>query len=217
MKSRHFFSLLVISMAAVFFLAGSVARAATAVTAAQAELVDTDGDGIPDIHSGNSYDNASRDVSNPSQSDEDGDQYGDVIDPTPTVPGPFVDIGFAIGGTYTVAPGAGVNINFTTTNSPPGDFGHINIMMDGGAMADAVAFQSLATPGSSFFIPANLITIPGLWDLNTPGTYTVEAWGLAPGEIGGYKGGDATVVVTPEPASLALLAVGGACLLRRRR
>src|SRR5262249_23555780 len=147
--------------------------------------IDTDADGIPDLISGGTFDNAPS-FNNPSQQDSDGDQYGDVIDPTPLTPGPVVDIGFAIGGTYTVAPGAGVTINFTTTNSPPGNFGHINLYLQPGSTPDAFAFQSLAAPGGSFFIPANLVTIPGFWDLNTVGTYTVEAWGLAPGEIAGY-------------------------------
>ncbi|HZZ27293.1 MAG TPA: PEP-CTERM sorting domain-containing protein [Pirellulales bacterium] len=200
-----------------FVLLPTSARAATAITAAASLSIDTDADGITDLDSsGNSRDNAPS-FNNPSQQDTDGDGYGDVIDPTPTSPGPFVDIGFQLDpGPYTVLPGAGVTINFTTTNSPPGNFGHINLMMTPGLTPDAVAFQSLATPGGSFFIPANLVTLPGLWDLNTPGTYTVEAWGLAPGEIGGYKGGDASVTVVPEPASLLLLAAGAALLWWRR-
>lgn len=181
----------------------STAHAATAMTYAAAQLVDSDGDGVPDLLSGNSFDNAPG-IFNPSQADIDADQYGDVIDPNSSVFGPVVDIEFTVGGTYTVAPGAGVTINFTTIASPPGDFGHINLYLQPGGTPDAFAFQSLAAPGGSFFIPANLVTIPGFWDLNTVGTYNVEVWGLAPGPIAGYKGGIATVNVVPEPSSIAM-------------
>jgi hypothetical protein len=205
-------------LTAALLVSASVARASTAVTAAASLSVDSDGDGVNDLDSsGNSFDNAPG-AFNPSQQDSDGDQYGDAIDPTPLSPGPLVDIGFQLDpGPYITTPGTGITINFTTTNSPPGDFGHINIMMTPGPMPDAVAFQSLATPGGSFFIPADLVTIPGLWDLNTPGTYDVEAWGLAPGEIAGYKSNDVTVTVVPEPASVSMLAVGGIWLMLWRR
>lgn len=209
------FALSAFCVAAVFclLLAPGSVRAATAVDAATAASIDTDADGVPDLFFssgyGNSFDNAPS-FNNPSQQDSDGDQYGDVIDPTPLVPGPVVDIGFTtVVGPYNVAPGAGVTINFTTSASPPGNFGHINMYFQN-PTPEAYAFQSLATPGGSVFIPANLITIPGIWDLNTPGTYNVELWGLAPGEIAGYKGGIATVNVVPEPTSLTLLA---ACAL----
>jgi hypothetical protein len=198
----------------------STAHAATAVTPATAATIDTDADGIPDLQFsggyGNAFDNAPS-FNNPSQADNDGDQYGDAIDPNSSAFGPVVDIEFTIGGNYNVAPGAGVTINFSTIASPPGNFGHINLYLQPGGTPDAYAFQSLATPGGSFFIPANLLTIPGFWDLNTPGVYTVEAWGLSPGPIAGYKGGTATVTVVPEPTSAVLLSLGALGLLMRRR
>jgi hypothetical protein len=203
----------------ISFTVAASARAATAVTPAVAATVDSDLDGTPDLFFssgyGNSFDNAPG-AFNPSQQDIDADQYGDVIDPDVNHPGPLVDIEFTVvPGPYSVAPGAGVTIDYTTIASPPGDFGHISLFFQN-PTPGAYAFQSLATPGGSVFIPANLLTLPGIWDLNTPGTYTVEVWGQSPGEIAGYKGGIATVDVVPEPATLGLLALGGLLLMKRR-
>jgi hypothetical protein len=217
------FSSFICAAALISFTLASSSHAATAVTPAVAATIDTDADGTPDLFFssgyGNAFDNAPS-FNNPSQADNDGDGYGDPIDPNSSAFGPVVDIEFTVvPGPYTVAPGAGVTINFTTNASPPGNFGHINLYMSPGGIPDAYAFQSLATPGGSVFIPANLLTIPGFWDLNTPGSYNVEVWGLSPGPIAGYKGGIATVDVVPEPASLTLLAAGGALgafMLRRR-
>jgi hypothetical protein len=190
---------------------GAPAASATTVTAAAAPTFDSDGDSVPDFNdfSPGSYD--------PANTDADNDQIGDVIDPTPFSPGPWITIDFAIGGTYTVAPGAGVSINFTTVTPPVGNFGNIRLFLQPSTMPDAYAFEPMNTSGV-FFIPANLVTIPGLWDLNTPGTYSVEAWGFGPGVFAGYKGGSATVIVTPEPASLTLLlpVIFLTCCRRRR-
>ena len=108
-----------------------------------------------------------------------------------------------------------MTVNYTNGAAPWGNFGHINLYLQPGEIGEGYAFQSLATPGGSFFIPANLYTLPGVWDLNTPGTYSMEAWAFGPGVNEGYKGGVATVTVTPEPTSAALLGVAGLFMVRR--
>jgi len=87
---------------------------AAVVTAAAASTYDSDGDGVTDL-----TDNAPG-AYEPAQFDTDGDQIGDIIDPMPAQPGPWINIGFGIGGTYNTTPGSGVTINYSVTNAPVG-------------------------------------------------------------------------------------------------
>jgi hypothetical protein len=154
---------------------------------------------VPDV-----FDNAPN-FSNPGQNDLDGDQIGDVIDPTPTSPGPFLgDLGLTIGGPYTIAPGAQLNVGYNVATPVWGNYGHIDLDLGGDGTFDATYFGSLDGTAGTINIGPGLHT-DAFWDTNTAGIYTLKAQAFGPG--GDSSIVSATVTVVPEPAGSALTAI----------
>ncbi|MDP6543628.1 MAG: PEP-CTERM sorting domain-containing protein [Phycisphaerae bacterium] len=181
---------------------------------------DIDADGVAD-HEDNAIANL-----NPGQGDQDQDGLGDVDDPFPFVPDSDADgiddgpdagptnasIGLhtvSLGGPYSIDPGdtLGVNVTF-------GPIAHyVALVFDLGDDGPSDGYATISTSGN-VDIPASFFVDSGNWDLNTPGTYDLSV------ELVRHTGtatDSTTVTVTPEPASMSLLVLGGMALLRRRR
>jgi hypothetical protein len=188
----------------------ATSRAEAQVPWAGRTSVDTDADGVPDV-----FDNAPN-VSNPTQNDLDMDQIGDVIDPTPTSTGPFLgDLGLTIGGPYTIAAGAQLNIAYNVATPVWGHYGHIDLDLGGDGIFDATYFGSLDGTAGTINIGPGLHT-DAFWDTNTPGIYTLKAQAFGPGGDSSIL--SATVTVVPEPGSaLAIIIVLASGATMRRR
>jgi hypothetical protein len=190
-----------------------VAHAASAVVVpwAQRTTVDSDGDGINDL-----VDNGPGffDVT---QIDTDADGIGDVIDPTPSSNNPnFGDMVLGMNGPHTIAAGAHVFVDYLMMAfEPAGQFGHIDLDLGGNGVYDATYFGPLIFNMNQIDIPPSLFVDP-TWNLNVPGSYTLHALAHGPGGSS-HNYTISGAIVTPEPATCALIALSGLAVLGWRR
>lgn len=196
----------------VAFTSCALAATPQLVLIGQQNVPDTDGDGLAD-----DVDNAPGTV-NVDQLDTDADGIGDAIDPTPVNSNPFFgDPGLGIYGPLPIYPGGTAVFDYTVITQPPGGWGRIYLDFDADQVSDAVYYGPLTTGINPIAIPASFFSHP-LWDLNTPGTYTVGMKGFGPGYASQFWAlPNITVLPVPEPASLGLLSVASLALLARRR
>ncbi|MGL4513897.1 MAG: hypothetical protein ACRCT8_12470 [Lacipirellulaceae bacterium] len=207
-----------------FFMATALlfcleSRAQVIVPWALRGTIDTDGDSSPNL-----VDNAPGVANN--QADGDGDQIGDVIDPTPLISNPVLGtLVVGIPPVPSILAGSSAVIPYTPFNSPPtlvippGDYGYIDLDLGGDSVFDATYFGPLSAAIDQIVIPPSLFTSP-LWNLNTPGTYTFHAMAFAPGvSVSGVGVSISSVEVlpVPEPAGVAMLAAGVAVAVPRLR
>jgi hypothetical protein len=189
----------------------SIAPAAVTSTWANRAAIDSDGDSVFDL-----VDNAPG-TSNIGQEDTDNDLIGDVIDPTPFGSNPNLgDPGLLLGSPSTITAGSNASVPYLTSVIPPGAWGHIDLDLGGDSTFDATYFGPLTTSVNNITIIPSLFT-SALWDLNTPGTYTLHAKAFAPG-MSSQNVSITNVTVVPEPAAIGFaLAAGFAAIARRRR
>jgi hypothetical protein len=184
---------------------------AVVTTLANAGTVDSDGDGVFDI-----FDNAPG-TSNVSQIDTDNDGIGDAIDPTPFASNPNLgDPGLLLGAPSIIPVGSSASVPYLVVTPPPESFGRVELDLGGDGTYDAVSFGPLTGSLNNIVIPASLFT-SALWDLNTPGTYTLHAKALAAGRSSDNVSITNVTVVVPEPASLGLVLAPALPAMNRRR
>ncbi len=191
--------LAMVAMAAGILLGVSdTTNASSLVLASQQLTVDSDGDATPDL-----FDNAPGTANN--QADADADGIGDIIDPTPNASNPNLgDPGFILAPAMPIVAGANANFDYLVLVTPPGGWGRIELDFDQDNVADAVFFGPLTAVMDTISIPAGLFVDP-LWDLYTPGTYTVAMKAYAPGmSSANWAHPYVTVLPVPEPSTLLL-------------
>lgn len=174
--------------------------------------VDTDGDLTPDT-----FDNAPG-VAN-DQQDMDADGIGDVIDPTPAMSNPSLgDPGLGLFAPTPITAGSHVFLPYTMTiATPPGGWGHIDLDFGADGIIDATYFGPLDSTTNLMDISPSLYS-SALWDLNTPGTYTFQAWAVGPGRVSENPSIVTNVVVlAPEPGTVILLGASLVLVGRRRK
>jgi MYXO-CTERM domain-containing protein len=213
MDRRIFLALPACALAAVSFV--QITDAQTIVPYAQRFTVDSDADTVVDL-----FDNAPG-TFNPSQIDSDNDLIGDDIDPTPFGSNPALgDPGLLLGAPQTIPAGSHDFIGYLMAlQVPPGAFGHIDMDFGGDSTIDAVYFGPLTATVNQVDVPPGLY-VNAVWDLNTPGTYTVKMTATGPGMVSQNPSiTNVNVTPAPEPAAgaTALIAIAGLFVRRRRR
>lgn len=191
-------------------LVANAASAAQVVPWALRTTVDSDGDSTPDL-----FDNAPGAANN--QADADADLIGDVIDPTPNGSNPSLGDPFlGMNGPHTIAAGAHVFVDYLMLSfEPPGQWGHIDLDFGGNGVYDATYFGPLTFSLNQIDVPPALFVDP-TWNLNVPGSYVLHALAYGPGSSSqNYTISGA--IVTPEPATVALLAIAGFVAIACRR
>jgi len=165
---------------------------------------DTDSDGVGDV-----ADNAPV-YANLDQTDDDGDGIGNAGDPTLQTYDP-VQLTADINGPYVVTTGQPLDLHVSGLSIRPDGVG-VGVMLmdldldDDGLFLDAHEMASSATVTLSWAD----VQAAGL---DLPGSHTITL--RVRTSYAGPVYADTTV--TPEPATLSLLALGGLALLRKRR
>ncbi len=182
---------------------------------------DFDGDSVTDAAMSNAgnlvvLDNAVN-FFNPSQADSDMDQIGDAVDPFPNIsnPGPYpINFSF-VTPTVTIPVGGTATFTVNSTQLPHGNAGMFLSDRDGNGWYDSAVDIVFDSFGNGTFTVTPSYPLTAFIDLNTPGTYLLplELYGSTFAFSAPRTG---TIIVTPEPTSLAAIAIGSLAVRRRR-